>query len=342
MKWLRRLLDRPRYHELVDRLTRELRDGDAASARGTAEACVALVERGFGTHHPELIAPLYALASARLADGDGEGAALASERALAIARSGAVGALEQTPAEASAGPGRANPRAPRARGPTGLPLHQLLEQRAAIAAQLGDDHAYEDALRRVLDTDDARARAAAHNRLGLFLAEKERFDESRRHFERALAHYEQLPNTDRLLAEVLHNEATLRGPEGDRERAASAFERALDLTARHLDPRASELEARIAHNFAALREEEQRIDDAIALYRRALAAFERDHAPDDAALRPTLARLGRLLQSQRRFDAALPILRRAHAIATRELGEENVVTGRLALWLGDANSATYR
>lgn len=314
MKWLRRILKRPRYHRLLDELTEALKNGDDEEAAAIAERCVALAIESFGDRDPEIVAPLYALASAQLATGRYHQAAEACDRAIAIA--------EASTTEPS--------------------LDQLLEQRAAIADREGDDAAYEVALRRTLEAEDLAARAAAHNRLGLFFGRSERFAEAAEQFARALALRERAAGHDLAVAEVLHNAATFRDPEADHEPAVRAFERALDICKRHLSREASELEARVLHNFAVLRQEQLEDDEALALFRQALAAFERDHDPNDAALRPTLARLGRLLQSKKRFEEAVPILRRAHAIAVAELGEEHTITGRIALWLGDANSHTFR
>lgn len=314
MKWLFRVLNRPRYHRLLDELTDALKSGDDEEAAAIAERCVAMAVASFGERDPEVVAPLYALASAQLAAGRHDAAAQACDRAIAVAETAA----------------------------TEPSLDQLLEQRAAIAERAADDVAYESALRRTLAARDPSLRAAAHNRLGLFLGRAERFAEAAEQFALALAIRERSASDDLAVAEVLHNAATFRDPEADRERAASAFERALDICKRHLSREASELEARALHNLAVLRQEQLDDDEALRLFRQALAAFERDHLPADPLLRPTLARLGRLLQAKKRFDEAVPILRRAHAIAVAELGEEHAITGRIALWLGDANSHTFR
>jgi tetratricopeptide (TPR) repeat protein len=321
MRWLRRRLGRGRYHRAVDELTQLLGDGAHAEAARKAEQCLSLAESMFGPDHDELVGPLYALASARLVLGLHDEAAAACGRAIAIAGGGG--------------------------GDVEPPLHQLWEQRAAIADRAGDEEAFASALREVIDAaaDSPAVRAAAHNRLGLLLGRAGRFAEAADQFESALELRARDDPESLGLAEVLHNQATFRDPEGDaeaREAAASAFERALKIAARHLTPEASLLEARVAHNFGVLRQDQLKDDEAETLYRRALAAFERDHAPDDPVIRPTLARLGRLLQASRRFGEAVEILKRAHDVAEKELGPEHEITGRIALWLGDANSHTYR
>ena len=49
MKWLRRILNRPRYHRLLDELTEALKNGDDDEAATIAERCVALATEGFGS-----------------------------------------------------------------------------------------------------------------------------------------------------------------------------------------------------------------------------------------------------------------------------------------------------
>lgn len=316
MRWLRRWVGKGRYHRLVDELTRALQAGDHERAETTAGECVKLATAMYGEVHAEITGPLYALASAQLARGKLDEASQSCERAIAIARELESGTREP-------------------------PLHQLWEQRAAIADRQGDEEVFGRALQEVVaaGADEPLVRAAAHNRLGLWHGRAERYTEAAEHFEQALDLRRRHDDPLRL-AEVLHNAATFRGP--DVEPPVAMFDEALEIAQKHLSPEASQLEARIAHNYGVLKQEQLDDERAEALYRRALAAFERDHDATDPALRPTLARLGRLLQAQRRFDEAVQVLKRAHSIADQELGADHEITGRLALWLGDANSSTYR
>jgi tetratricopeptide (TPR) repeat protein len=322
VKWWRRLVRGPRYHRLLDELTDALQKGENERAAETAEQCVAAAESIYGAEDPELVGPLYALASANLALGRHEEAAVASERALALGADAGRGCVP--------------------------PLHQLWEQRAAIADLASDEEGLLRALRAMRDVadDDPLVRATAHNRLGLWFGRAGRFDEAAEELERALDLRERALGGSLAVAEVLHNVATFRDPASDAagslDKAAEAFARALEIVSKHLTREASVLEARIAHNFAVLRQEQLQDDEAEVLYRHSLAAWERDHEATDPALRPTLARLGRLLQATRRFDGAVPLLERALAIAEIELGADHEITEKLAIWLGDANSSTYR
>ena len=93
-----------------------------------------------------------------------------------------------------------------------------------------------------------------------------------------------------------------------------------------------ELLPRAEHNLAVALENEDP-KRAATLYERALAAHE---------TRATLVRLARLHHRAGRFDDATTLYKRALTLAKAELDDTHSIVRAITVWLGDANSKTYR
>ncbi|HSN97509.1 MAG TPA: tetratricopeptide repeat protein, partial [Candidatus Nanopelagicales bacterium] len=151
MRIIRRWWKSREYRRLHDAAADALAAGRDAEAEDVLTRALTLAEELFGPEDLENVPLLYALASARLAQGHLEQAEASSRRAITIAESA---------------PG-AEP-----------PLPRLLEQRAAILERRGDVDDMEALLRRMLAgydrmrAPDPAQQSAALTRLGLLLGRR--------------------------------------------------------------------------------------------------------------------------------------------------------------------------
>jgi len=81
------------------------------------------------------------------------------------------------------------------------------------------------------------------------------------------------------------------------------------------------------------------VGEAETVYRRGIALLERADNPEPGRLVELLVLLGSLLVMTGRAREALPVLERAHALATDTLGPDHELTGSPLVWLGYASLA---
>ena len=314
---VRRWFRRREYRRLMDEAADALATARHADAEAACSRALAVAEELHGPDDAELVTPLYALSSARLAQGRLDEVAGSCRRAIALAEA-AGGAVEP-------------------------PLPRLLEQLAAIFDHQGKLDEVEALFRKMLagyermrDPDPGEL-AALLNRLGLLLGRQGRRDEAAPLLDRALA-----PEHPRI-AEALYNAATVRGAARAPADAEAMLRRALAIVEGERDERdehdeRAALRASILHNLAVAREEQDAKEEAARLYEQALAAREALVDPDHRELRPTLVRLARLHHAAGRPSAALPLYERALALATAELGPAHPIPAAIEAWIADARS----
>lgn len=307
---------RERLDRALDGLGEALGAGELARARELGREAVREAERVFGERHPELVTPLYGLASALLASGDLDEA----ERAIQRAVEGIDPAKKGESAQAGVVPTPA----------------QLLELWASAALKRGSG-AHEVLERWIAACREGGAPererlATALNQLALSLGNEGKRDAARALFEEALTLRGEIFGEDsRPWLEILYNAATLRPEASDLARARRDLERVTEGV--RGDDRASRiLRASAAHNLGVVLEEQGEVEAAREAFERALALREEASGPEDPSLRPTLVKLGQLAQSDGRTVLAMVLLDRALALARKELGEDHDVPRAIEGW----------
>ncbi|WP_437992322.1 tetratricopeptide repeat protein [Sorangium sp. So ce145] len=307
------------YRRLLDVAASELAGSRHADAEATCARALRIAEEIYGDGDAELTAPLYALSSARLAQGRLDEARASSARAIAIAEAAAS---------------------------TDPPLPRLLEQLAAILERQGELGDVEALFRRMLagyermrDPDPIEL-SALLNRLGLLLGRRGARAEAAPLFRRAIALREgALGARHALVAEALYNAATFLELEEDLPTAEREvmLRRALEIAEAGADVDRGLL-ASILHNLAAAREALGDQAEAAALYERALSAREALVGAAHPSLRPTLVRLAQVHHAAGRPSTALPLYERALALAEAELGADHPVATAIGAWMAEARS----
>lgn len=326
IRWVKRRLAQPDYDRRMDAVTDLLGRGLYADVEPRCEEALAFAEATFGARDPELCAPLYALAAARLAQGKTEEAIEPCRRAISIAE-----------------------EAPR---PTEPRLPKLLELLATLHERCGRLEEAERIYRRMLAgyermrAPDEGQVASVLNRLALLRSGRGEPDEAKALFARAAELTERaFGPQDPALAEVLYNAATHLAAQGTPADSEGMLRRALSI-AEALPDQSGELLPSILHNLAVACEEQGRPEDAEALYRRALDARSSELGRDHPSLRPTLARLLRLLDARGQYEGALPILEWRLSIAERDArdagSQSSAALAEILTSIGDCNTALGR
>ncbi len=298
--------------ELATALRSSKGKADGAPAVALAEKLVALAEKSFGPHHPEVGVARYTLGVARLGVDDFAGAEREAEqalRALALDRV-APSRIEVLRLLASAA--------------------QRSEVAEAAARRFADLAAAVEASPHGEARDLELAKIDTH--LGHYLVELGKHDEAWSHFSRAaMLLRARLSPRHHLLGSALFNLATHRLPSSSLDEAASRFEEAIAMFEEGGDACRASLGSCL-HNLAHLREEQGRDADARALWERALAMEQAHWGLHHPNLRPTLVRLGQVCERTGSPLVAAALYTRAHDIAQEDLGEDHPITRALAAW----------